>query len=229
MRHLLLKHFVALMSVVMWGVLMGSNHTHALSIDNPVKTILMLGDSLTAGYNLPASEALPAVLERHMNSQGPRVKMINGGVSGDTAAQGLARLDWMLNQPIDGVIIALGANDMLRGIDPARTRSDLEAIIVKLKKQRGLPVMLVGMRANPSLGVEYVQAFEQIFTDLARTHNLTFYPFMLNRVAGSPMLNQSDGLHPNKQGIETIAAQMLPTLQEFVVSIKNQFATPPKR
>lgn len=211
-----------LVLAVMCGLFFINHNAKADTLKSSIKELqfLVLGDSLTAGYNLPASEALPAVLETQLAAQGWRVKMINGGVSGDTAAQGLARLDWMLNQPVDGVIVALGANDMLRGIDPARTQSDLQAIVVKLKN-RSIPVMLVGMRANPTMGTEYVQAFEKIYTDLARTYNLVFYPFMLQNVAGNASLNQSDGLHPNKQGVETIARLMLPTVEKFISNLNT--------
>jgi acyl-CoA thioesterase-1 len=182
------------------------------------RTILMLGDSLTAGYNLPASSALPSVLERGLKTSGIDIKMINGGVSGDTAAQGLARLDWMLNQRVDGVIVALGANDMLRGQPPAQTKQTLQQIINRLKA-RQIPIMLVGMKANPTLGADYVNAFDQIYPDLAHSEGLVLYPFMLDGVAGIPTLNLSDGLHPSAQGIELIARRMLPKLKEFIAKI----------
>jgi acyl-CoA thioesterase I len=185
------------------------------------KTILMLGDSLTAGYNLPAQAALPAVIERKLKDEAYSVTFINGGVSGDTAAQGLARLDWMLSQKVDGVIIALGANDMLRGFPPAQTKRDLELIIAQVKAKK-IPVMLVGMKATPSLGGEFVRAYDGLFPELAARENLIIYPFMLEGVAGNASLIQADGLHPTAKGVETMAQNMLPSVKMF---IKNRLQT----
>ncbi len=209
-RHKILSVLVGMMATIM----ISSFDVQATQ----TRTILMLGDSLTAGYNLPASSALPSVLERGLKTSGIDIKMINGGVSGDTAAQGLARLDWMLNQRVDGVIVALGANDMLRGQPPAQTKQTLQQIINRLKA-RQIPIMLVGMKANPTLGADYVNAFDQIYPDLAHSEGLVLYPFMLDGVAGIPTLNLSDGLHPSAQGIELIARRMLPKLKEFIAKI----------
>jgi acyl-CoA thioesterase I len=177
--------------------------------------ILMLGDSLTAGYNLPASAALPAVIERKLKDEGYSVTLINGGVSGDTAAQGLARLEWMLSQSFDGVIVALGANDMLRGFPPTQTKRDLEQIISRVKS-KNIPVMLVGMKATPSLGEDYVNTYNALFGEIATREKLILYPFMLEGVAGERTLLQADGLHPNANGIETIAHNMLPSVKLFI-------------
>jgi acyl-CoA thioesterase I len=180
----------------------------------PLK-LVALGDSLTAGYRLPADAAFPAVLERALKVKGQAVAIANAGVSGDTATGGLDRVDWSVPDGTDGVILELGANDMLRGTDPAVTRKALDSIIARLKG-RGIPVLLAGMRASANLGPDYVARFDAIYPDLARQHGLVLYPFFLAGVAGERGLNLDDGLHPNPKGVETIVAGIMPSVETFL-------------
>jgi acyl-CoA thioesterase I len=178
-------------------------------------TIVVLGDSLSAGYGLPRAAAFPEALERALKARGHNVRMVNAGVSGDTSSGGLARLDWSVPEGTDGVIVELGANDMLRGVDPAVTRQALEAIVTRLKA-RGIPVLLAGMRASRNLGPAYTERFDAIYRDLAGKHGLVLYPFFLEGVAGDRALNLPDGLHPTANGIERIVERILPTVEAFV-------------
>jgi acyl-CoA thioesterase-1 len=186
----------------------------AAAAQPPVR-IVALGDSLTAGYGLPAQATFPAKLERALKAKGLAVEVLNAGVSGDTATGGLARLDWAVPQDTDAVIVELGANDMLRGIDPKLTRKALEEIVRRLTA-RGIAVLLAGMRAAPNLGAEYGREFEAIYADLARDHDLLLYPFFLDGVAVEAKLNQRDGIHPTAAGIDTIVARMLPKVEELI-------------
>lgn len=183
-------------------------------------TLVALGDSLTAGYQLPASAALPAALERRLRASGPDVRIENAGVSGDTASGGLDRLDWAVGEGVSGVIVALGANDMLRGIDPARTQQALDGIIRQLKAKR-IDVLLVGMLATPSLGREYVEKFNKIYPALAERYDVPLYPFLLEGVAQNRQLNLADGIHPNREGVEVIAKALEPAVARFVEQISR--------
>lgn len=180
--------------------------------------LVALGDSLTAGYGLPQEAAFPIVLEKALRERGVEVEIANAGVSGDTASGGLARLDWSVPEGTDAVILALGANDMLRGLSPDVTRKALEDIVTRLKA-RNIPVMLVGMVAAPNLGEDYRRRFDAIYKDIAAGHGLVFYPFFLEEVAADPGLNLPDGLHPNAEGVKRIVARMLPTVERFVSSL----------
>jgi acyl-CoA thioesterase-1 len=182
--------------------------------------IVVLGDSLTAGLGLPADEAFPAKLERALKAKGLAIEVINAGVSGDTASGGLARLDWSVPEGTDAVILELGANDMLRGIDPKLTRQALEEIVRRLSA-RGVPVLLAGMRAAANLGNDYRRAFEALYSDLAGRYDLLLYPFFLDGVAGEAGLNQSDGLHPTAAGVDAIVARILPKVEELVRRARN--------
>jgi acyl-CoA thioesterase I len=182
--------------------------------DRPLR-IVALGDSLTAGYGLPQSAAFPVVLERALKARGHNVEIANAGVSGDTASGGLERLDWSVPDGADGVILELGANDMLRGLDPAATRRALDAIVTRLKA-RGIPVLLAGMYASRNLGPDYVQRFDAIYRDLAAEHGLVLYPFFLEGVVGQRQLNLPDGLHPTAKGVETIVERILPSVESFL-------------
>jgi acyl-CoA thioesterase I len=177
--------------------------------------LVALGDSLTAGYGLPSSAAFPAVLERALKARGHNVEIVNAGVSGDTASGGLDRLDWSVPDGTDGVILELGANDMLRGLDPAATQRALDTIISRLKG-RGIPVLLAGMYASRNLGPAYVARFDAIYRDLAAKHGLLLYPFFLDGVAGERNLNLPDGIHPTAGGVETIVQRMVPTVEAFL-------------
>jgi acyl-CoA thioesterase-1 len=180
----------------------------------PVR-ILVLGDSLAAGYGLPEEDAFPARLEVALHQRGLAATVLNGGVSGDTTAGGRARLDWALADKPDIVIVELGGNDGLRGIDPAETRRNLDAILTRLQ-DAGVGVLFTGMYAPPNLGREYGDAFRGVFEELAKRHGVAFYPFFLDGVAADPALNQSDGIHPNAAGVEVIVRRILPAVTEMI-------------
>jgi acyl-CoA thioesterase I len=184
-------------------------------------TLLALGDSLTAGLGLPLGDSFPAKLEKALKAKGYDVTVLNAGVSGDTVAQGLARLEWSLTAETDGVIVALGANDMLRGQDPAGTRRDLDRLLTRLSEKK-LPVLLSGMRASPSLGSDYLATYDAIFPELAKTHATLFYPFFLDGVAANPRYIQPDGLHPNAAGVDIIVERHLPFVEVLIDRIRQK-------
>ncbi len=181
--------------------------------------ILALGTSLTQGYNLPPGTDYCAVLEAKLKARGHNVSVINGGVSGDTTAGGLSRLEWLLEEPVDGVIVELGSNDALRSFDTKETTRNLDAILDMLGK-RGLPVLFAGMRAPRNLGPEYVDTFDSIFPALAKKHQVLFFPFFLEGVAAEPKLNQRDGIHPNEKGTQVIVRNILPHAEALLAEIK---------
>jgi acyl-CoA thioesterase-1 len=183
--------------------------------------LVALGDSLSAGYNLPQEAAFPVALERALKAKGYKVEVANAGVSGDTSSGGLDRLDWSVPDGTDGVILELGANDMLRGLDPALTRKNLETIVERLKA-RNIPVMLAGMYASRNLGPDYVQKFDSLYPDIAKKHDLVLYPFFLDGVAGERSLNLPDGLHPTAKGVEIIVERILPTVENFLARIAQR-------
>jgi len=187
--------------------------------ERPVR-IVALGDSLTAGLGLPADAAFPAKLEKALRAKGLAVEVSNAGVSGDTASGGLARLDWSVPEGTDAVIVELGANDMLRGIDPTITRAALEEIVRRLTERR-IVVLLAGMRAAPNLGPDYGRAFETIYSDLAANNGVLLYPFFLDGVAAEAKLNQRDGLHPTAAGIDAIVTRILPKAEELVIRVRR--------
>lgn len=193
--------------------------SHAQSPDRPLR-LVALGDSLTAGYNLPASAAFPVVLQGALRAKGLNVEIANAGVSGDTAQGGLDRLDWSVPDGTDGVIVELGANDALRGFDPATTEKALDAILARLK-ERGIPVLLAGMLAPRNLGPEYGQRFDAIYPRLAEKHGALLYPFFLDGVAGERALNLPDQLHPTAEGVRVIVERMLPTVERFLATLKR--------
>jgi acyl-CoA thioesterase-1 len=178
-------------------------------------TILALGDSLTAGYGLAAEDGFVPRLEAALDRAGVPAKVVNGGVSGDTSAGGLARIDWLMAEKPDLVIVELGANDALRGLEPADTARNLDALIARIRKS-GASVLLAGMRAPPNLGREYGAEFNRIFPDLAKRHKVTLYPFFLDGVAAVPALNQADGIHPNAKGVSVIVERMLPEIRRVL-------------
>jgi acyl-CoA thioesterase-1 len=186
--------------------------------ERPVK-IVALGDSLTAGFQLPASAAFPVQLQRALKAKGIAVEIANAGVSGDTVAGGLARLDWSVPDGTDAVILELGANDMLRGLNPAATRTALTAIVQRLKA-RGIEVLLCGMRSAPNLGADYGGQFEAMFSELAAANGLIFYPFFLDGLIGVRTLLQPDGLHPTAEGVGKIVAGILPKAEELVARVR---------
>ena len=186
----------------------------ALAADKPVR-IVAFGDSLTAGLGLPAQDAFPAKLQAALKAKGLAANVVNAGVSGDTASAGLERLEWSVPDGTDGIILELGANDALRGLDPALTQKALNEILDKLAARR-IPVLLAGMKAPRNLGSDYTARFDAIYPALASTHPVVFYPFFLEGVAADPHLNQGDGLHPNAAGVDVIVARILPQVEELI-------------
>ncbi|HEY7232454.1 MAG TPA: arylesterase [Pseudolabrys sp.] len=186
--------------------------------DRPVR-IVVLGDSLSAGFGLPADEAFPAKLARALDARGIAAMVANAGVSGDTASGGLARLDWSVPEGTDAVILELGANDALRGLDPKVTKDALDAILRKLSARR-IAVLLAGMQAPRNLGPDYARDFDAVYPALASTHPVVFYPFFLEGVAADPKLNQGDGMHPNAAGVDVIVARILPRVEELIVKAR---------
>ena len=197
--------------VLVWVMaLSAANNGNAASLTR----ILVLGDSLSAGYGLPAGEAFPVKLGIKLRAAGHDVKMLNGGVSGDTSAGGRARLNWALADKPRFAIIELGANDGLRGLDSEAMRENLDDIIVRLKAAK-IGVLLTGMRAPPNIGPDYGRAFNRVFPDLAQKHDVLLYPFFLDGVAAISSLNQRDGIHPNPRGVAVIVDRIMP----FVVRL----------
>ncbi len=180
--------------------------------------LLALGDSLSAGYGLALGQGFTDQLETALREDGWDVAVLNGGVSGDTTAGGLARLDWMLADRPDAVIVELGANDGLRGLDPNATRANLDAILQKLK-QHNIPVLLAGMLAPPNMGGEYGEDFNGLFPALADRHEVLFYPFFLEGVAANPALNQEDAIHPNAEGVAEIVRRILPSVKALLARL----------
>ncbi|MGH6827985.1 MAG: arylesterase [Rhizomicrobium sp.] len=183
--------------------------------------ILALGTSLTQGYGLPPGTEFTTRLQEALRKSGIDANVVNAGVSGDTSADGLSRLDWSLAGHPDAAIVELGSNDMLRGIAPAETETNLNAILAKFQKDR-IPVLLTGMKAQRNLGPEYVARFDAIYPRLAKEHHLLFYPFILAGVALDPKLNQPDGLHPNPAGVKVIVARILPLVKKLVAEAAAQ-------
>lgn len=181
--------------------------------------IFALGDSLTAGFGLPRELGFVPQLEAHLRRHGVPARLTNAGVSGDTAAQGLGRLAWTLDglaRKPDLAIVALGANDMLRGLPPARTRAALDAILTELERREVKP-LVAGMIAAPNLGPDYARGFNPMFAELARAHGAAFHPFLLEGVAGDRTLNQPDGLHPNFQGVKRMVSAITPRVIEALL------------
>lgn len=181
--------------------------------------LVALGDSLTAGLGLEAQNAYPAKLQAALARQGIEVVIDNAGVSGDTTDGGLARLDWSVPEGTKGVLLELGANDMLRGMDPLQAGANLDQILARLKA-RNIPVLLMGMRAAPNLGADYQKAFDAIYPELAVKYQLPLYPFFLEGVAGTPKLNQADGMHPTPEGVDVIVGRLAPVVATFVKGLK---------
>jgi len=186
--------------------------------DRPVK-LVVFGDSLSAGLGLPANEAFPAKLARALKAKGLVVDIADAGVSGDTTSGGLGRLEWSVPDGTDGVIVELGANDALRGVDPKITRAALDQILRRLR-DRGMEVLLAGMKAPRNLGEGYARGFDAIYPELARAHGVLLYPFFLDGVVTDAKLNQRDGLHPNAQGVDVIVGRILPKVEELVTRVR---------
>ncbi|MCA1907072.1 MAG: arylesterase [Magnetospirillum sp.] len=182
-------------------------------------TLLAFGDSLTAGYGLAAIDSFPSQLQQALQAKGRAVRVVNAGVSGDTSAGGLARLDWALADKPQAAIIALGANDGLRGLDPARMEANLDAIVEKLQGA-GIKVLLAGMEAPPNLGPDYGRAFRGAYARIAERRQVALYPFFLDGVAANPGLNQKDGLHPTAQGVAIMVGRMLPAVEKLLDQVR---------
>ena len=182
--------------------------------------LLILGDSLTAGYGLLPEEALPSQLQRKLKMMGYSVEVLNGGVSGDTSAGGRSRLNWALADKPDAVILALGANDGLRGLDSQDLRKNLDAIITVLRVNN-IAVLLAGMRAPPNFGPLYTAEFNAVYPFLAQKHDILFFPFFLKGVAAVPELNQKDGIHPNKKGVRVILDHMVSYVTRLIESVRK--------
>jgi acyl-CoA thioesterase-1 len=191
----------------------------------PVR-ILAFGDSLIHGYGLPAGETFPEQLEAALRARGFDVRVSNGGNSGDTTAAGRARLDWALAVRPDIVLVGLGANDFLRGLDPAAAYANLDAILARLGAD-GLPVLLAGMLAPRNLGADYAAEFDAIYPRLAQKHGVPLYPFFLDGVALDPALNQPDGLHPNAAGVRVIVERIAPSLVDLIEALSARRAGQP--
>jgi len=183
----------------------------------PVR-LLVLGDSLSAGYGLAQADGFEAQLASALRADGHDVRIIDGAVSGDTSAGGLARLDWVLGEGADAAIVELGANDGLRGVDPADTEANLTAILDKLAA-RHIPVLLTGMYALPNLGADYGAAFRAVFDRLGKRPGVLYDPFFLQDVATIPALNQSDGMHPNAAGVKRVVARLLPLVEKLLAEV----------
>jgi acyl-CoA thioesterase I len=211
------RHIVAMIA----AALLASSGLHIEEAAAREPVIVAFGDSLTAGLGLPQNQAFPAQLEAALKARGQNVKVVNAGVSGDTAAAGLARLDWSMPDDASAVIIELGANDALQGLDPAATKATLEKIITQVKA-RGLPILLAGMEAPRNLGKEYVAAFGAIYPDLSARYDLILYPFFLDGVALDDSLTLNDGMHPNAKGVARIVDGILPKVEELLARIKSE-------
>ncbi|MBL7871398.1 MAG: arylesterase [Cyclobacteriaceae bacterium] len=181
------------------------------------KVILFFGDSLTAGYGLSTEEAFPALIEKELNKSDKKVKVVNAGLSGETSAGGLSRIDWILRQPVDIFVLELGANDGLRGLPIEQTRKNLQSIIEKVKaKYPDCKIVLAGMMVPPNMGKQYTDEFKSIYPDLAKNNKATLIPFILEDVGGIEKLNQADGIHPNVEGHKIIADNLKKVFEKLI-------------
>jgi acyl-CoA thioesterase I len=214
--------FVHLTVLIMALMTAGTAYAEAQSAGTakPVKMVV-LGDSLSAGLGLPANAAFPVKLQKALEAKGIKVDMINAGVSGDTASGGRERLDWSVPEGTDAVILELGANDALRGTDPAVTRAALSDIISRLKA-RGIAVLICGMLAPPNYGSDYAARFNAIYPELSKSFGVPLYPFFLEGVAADAKLNQADSMHPTADGVDIIVKNILPMVEAFVGTIPGQ-------
>jgi len=198
---------------IILGLLSGFGlYFQALSQERPLR-IIGFGDSLMAGYQLDNTQSFPAILQQNLRKRGYQLEIINAGVSGDTTQAGLARLNWSVDDQADLVILELGANDMLRGIPPSLTEKNLEAMLQELNR-RNIPVLLVGMKSAPNMGIAQAQEFDALYPRLAQKYQLPFYPFFLEGVAANLDLLLGDGMHPNEAGIAMMVENFLPLIEE---------------
>lgn len=200
---------VAILIFLLWG----------MPLRAETLTLLALGDSLTAGLGLDASQAFPAQLEKALRNRGHDVSVINAGVSGDTALQGAERLDWALTPEVDGVLVELGANDALRGLPVDQAEAALDQIVSKLVAKE-VPVLVLGMKAPPNLGADYGKGFDGMYVRLVKKHGVALYPFFLEGVVANRNLNQPDGIHPTEEGVGIIVAKLLPDVEKLLGVIR---------
>ncbi|MGY4283043.1 acyl-CoA thioesterase-1 [Bradyrhizobium sp. LM2.7] len=217
-RYGLFMHIAVLMFALMTVANAAAAQTQAAA--KPIK-LVVLGDSLSAGLGLAGQEAFPAKLKKALQDKSIAVDMINAGVSGDTTSGGRDRLDWSVPEGTEGVIVELGANDALRGIDPDLTRAALTDIVTRLQARK-IAVMLCGMLAPPNYGADYAARFNSIYPDLAKKFDVPLYPFFLDGVAADAKLNQADGIHPTAAGVDIIVGNIMPTAEAFLRNISEQ-------
>lgn len=183
----------------------------------PPKVVLFYGDSLTAGYGLSVEEAFPAIIEKRLNQKGKAIKVVNAGLSGETSAGGLNRLEWVLKQPVDIFVLELGANDGLRGLPLEQTQKNLQAIIDKVStKYPKVKIVIAGMLVPPNMGPDYTASFRKIFPEIAKKNKATLIPFLLQGVAGDEKLNIADGIHPNVEGHKIVAENVLKVIEPLL-------------
>jgi acyl-CoA thioesterase-1 len=208
--------------LMMAGLMLAMPVTHAAAqaVAKPIK-LVALGDSLSAGYLLPGPAAFPVRLQKALKDKGIETEIANAGVSGDTTSGGLGRLDWSVPDGTQGVILELGANDALRGMDPKIPRAALTEILTRLKA-RNIPVLLCGMLAPPNYGPDYAAQFNSIYPDLAKEFGVPLYPFFLDGVAGTPGLQLADGMHPTAEGVDVMVRKILPSVEAFLGSLAKQ-------
>jgi acyl-CoA thioesterase I len=211
--------------MLVWGMVVAAAGTASAQAPAPRETrpikVVVLGDSLSAGLGLSASAAFPERLRKTLKTNGIEVNMINAGVSGDTSSGGRDRLDWSVPDGTEAVILELGANDALRGTDPAVTRAALSDILARLKARK-IAVLLCGMLAPPNYGSDYAARFNAIYPELAKSFGVPLYPFFLDGVATDAKLNQADGMHPTAEGVDVIVKKILPTVEAFLGAISGQ-------
>lgn len=207
--------------LVSLGVPDGASHAAQKTAQKDAIRLLVLGDSLSAGYGLPAPQSFTARLQEALSERGHAVQIINGGVSGDTSAGGRARIDWVLADKPQAAIVELGANDGLRGLDVAAMRANLAAILARFEAE-GIETLLAGMRAPPNYGAKYVAEYAAAFESLARDFDVIFYPFFLEGVAAVQDLNQADGIHPNAKGVDLIVRNILPSVEQLLARVKSE-------
>jgi acyl-CoA thioesterase-1 len=201
-------------AVALFGAVLGMAFGAAPAVAKTTE-ILAFGDSLTSGFGLPQDQAFPARLEAKLRADGLAAHVVNAGLAGDTTTGGLARLDWALAEKPEIVILELGANDALRGLDPATVRANLDAMITRIQAS-GAKLLLTGMLAPPNLGDEYQRDFNRIYPELAQAHGVPLYPFVLDGVALDPQLNQADGLHPNERGVAIMVDRIAPYVARLI-------------
>ncbi len=208
-----IKSWLAVISIICASTLCASAQAA------PIR-IVAFGDSLSAGYLLGAGEGFADQLQAALKAKGHDVTVVNASVSGDTTSAGLARLDWSIDPTADAVIVELGANDMLRGLDPSIPEKTLDEILTRLNARK-LPILLAGMQAAPNLGTDYAKRFNAIYPELAAKHEAVLYPFFLDGVAAQPGLRLSDGMHPNAAGVAVIVERILPSVEQLIAQVKH--------